>query len=91
MTLTSLVALLGLLLIVLNVAGVFISRTFGIYSVINIAIITAGFYHLLMIRVGEDAGLEAFVGRFVVALAAGGIAYLLFGRTADEENRRASQ
>ena len=41
MTIANVIALLGLLLIVLNVAGVLISRSFGIYSVINIAIIRA--------------------------------------------------
>ena len=91
MTLTNIVALLGLLLIVVNVAGVLVSRTFGVYSVINIAAITAAVYHLILMRLGEDASLEAFVGRFVVALSAGGITYLLFRRQADEEKREASR
>lgn len=91
MTTANVIALLGLLLIVLNVAGVLISRTFGIYSVLNIAIITTGFYHLIIQRLDEDASLEAFLGRLVVALTAGGIAYLLFRRHPDENEREVSR
>jgi hypothetical protein len=89
MTLTSAVALLGLLLIVLNVAGVMITRTFGIYSVINIAIITAGLYHLILMRLGEDASFEAFVGRLLVAFAAGAVTYLVFRRHTRDKEREA--
>ena len=91
MKIANVIALLGLLLIVLNVAGGLLSRTFGIYSVINIANITAGFHHLILIRMGEDVSPEAFLGRLLVALTAGGVAFVLFRRPSDNEEREISR